>query len=152
MDRIRWLDDYICGEGKMGGQEGKPWGFFWSGLYFVYIMVAALKSCRQWFKGKTLQFCVKWRSLKLLLKMQEKGIIFFCWTFLESYNLSLTSNISVKTQSISICWGCFGILRMHRFPEFVFRITFGGDFKVFPWKRCCLPPLYYGKEKPDNLV
>ena len=76
--------------------------------------------------------CKMEKSETLVENARKRHYFFFCWTFLESYNLSLTSNISVKTQSISICWGCFGILRMHRFPEFVFRITFGGGF--FPGK------------------
>ena len=39
------------------------------------------------------------------------------WKFFESYDLSLIINISVTTQSILTCWGCFGILRTSRFQN-----------------------------------
>ena len=37
-------------------------------------------------------------------------------------------------------------------PGFVFRATFEGDFKVFHCCRCCLPPLYLGRENKKSTL
>ena len=49
--------------------------------------------------------------------MRFSSILSIYWKFLESYHLSLILNISVKAQSILICWGCFEILRISSFQN-----------------------------------
>ena len=60
--------------------------------------------------------------------------------------MSLISNSSVKTQSISIRWGCFGILKITDFKtdqEIAFRAIFAGNIEGFPLLKVLLATTVY---------
>ena len=76
-----------------------------------------------------------------------KSLVFmrFSSIFINLLDFFRITNISVKTQSILTCWGCFEILRPQ--DEQISKLsldgaTFEGDIEVFQCCRCWWPPLH----------